>query len=101
MKATRAHDSFPSFLSLFFRVYFLFFSSFVYTYSNLETHFGFASIPLDESRLDQRLDVAVNRYVEIGEGCVGGSKEKEKGEGNGGGGGQQYEESVIRRGARG
>ena len=52
----------------------------MYTYSNLETHFGFASIPLDESRLDQRLDVAVNRYVEIGEGCVGGSKEKEKGE---------------------
>lgn len=47
------------------------------------------------------MDVAVNRYVEIGEGCVGGSKEKEKGEGNGGGGGQQYEESVIRRGARG
>lgn len=42
----------------------------MYTYSNLETHFGFASIPLDESRLDQRLDVAVNRYVEIGEGCV-------------------------------
>lgn len=86
-------------LSFFLSGLFSFFSSFVYTYSNLETHFGFASIPLDESR--QRLDVAVNRYVEIGEGCVGGSKEKEKGEGNGGGGGQQYEESVIRRGARG
>lgn len=54
----------------------IFFSSFVYTYPNLETHFGFASISVDESRLDQRLDAVVNRdrYVEV----VGGSKEKEK-----------------------
>lgn len=47
---------------------------------NLETHFGFASIPSDESRLDQRLDAVVNRHVEVED---GGCKEKEKEEGNG------------------